>query len=167
MGFKIKADDLTGGGRGKPLPNGKYLVTIESAGPETKDNGTQLAVQCGNIRLPDGAGEFEQRDGTTYRIGQRKLFDRQWWDHKNEQAQAIGQRMIARQAVALGLMEKPEKGAEVEFPYEDVGEYADAIVGKDVIVVTRLKAKANASGPVRDEDGAVVMEPQIVEWLAL
>ncbi len=167
MGFRVKGEDLVGGGRGKPLPNGKYLVTIESAGAETKDNGTQLAVQCGNIRTPDGATEFEQRDGTLYRIGNRKLFDRQWWDHKNEQAAQLGQRMIARQAVALGLMEKVEKGAEAEFPYEDVQAYAEDIVGKDALVVTRLRAKKDKAGVVKDEDGAVVMEPQIMEWLAL
>ena len=50
-------------------------------------------------------------------------------------------------------------------------EYVEAAIPTpaegEVLVKTQLKAKRNAQGAVKDEEGQVVMEPNIVEWLAL
>lgn len=169
MGFKIAGNDLVGGGRGAPLPNGTYRVTVEHAGVETKENGTQITRQYGNIRVPNGSSaEFELPDGGTYRIGNRKVFARSWWDQKNEQAAAIGQRELAREAIAAGLMPAVAKGEEADFPFDSPEAYAEAVTGKELLIKTRLKARNDKQGkPVKDDEGNAVLEPQVVEWLAL
>lgn len=167
MGFRIKGEDMEGG-RGRPLPAGTYWVLVEEAGVDTKDNGTQVTRRYGNIRTPDGAVEFELPDDSLYRIGARKVFARSWWDHTNEDAESIGQRELAREAVALGLMTKPGKGEEAEFPFDSPDDYVEAIAGRELKIRTRLRAKKNKSGsPMLDDDGSPMLEPEVVEWLPL
>ena len=94
-------------------------------------------------------------------------FARSWFNHTNEQAQSIGQRELMREAIALGLVVKPAKGQDVEFPFDTPEMYAQEITGKDVLVRTQLRAKRTKDGPVKDDEGNAVLEPSVVEWLAL
>ena len=168
MSFKIAGSDLAGGGRGAPLPNGIYQVLVEEANVEQRENGTQVTRRYGNIRCRDGTTQVELPDGSMYHIGNRKLFARSWWEHTNAQAAQIGQRELAREAIALGLMQAPAKGAEAEFPFEAPEAYATEITGKELLVKTRLRAKMGKDKkPVKDEEGNVQMEPEVIEWLAL
>ena len=150
--FSATQEDFSGGG--KPLPPRSYKVMVLEAKVETTENGTRLTRMYGNIRTPEGAVEFENGDGTTYRIGNRKLFARSWIDHKNEQAQQIGQREIKREAVSAGLMQKPAKGETVELDYPSFEDYAQALIGREVLVRTKI-GKNN-----RDEEVA-----EIATWL--
>ena len=164
--------------QGRPLPNGIYLVNVEEAGPESVDNGSQLARRYGNIRTREGATEFTLPDGSSYRIGGRKLFKRSWIDHKNPKAAEIGQREIKHEAAAAGLMEKPVKGgAAVELEFGSWGEYAAALVGKELLVRAQQKAKLTYANnpttgarelvPVLDDDNNPVFEAEVVDWLAV
>ena len=167
MSFKVKGEDLVGG-RGKPLPNGTYLATVEQAAVVAKENGTQVERRYGSLRTVDGADEFELPSGDTYRIGNRKLFARSWWDHTNEQAASIGQRELMREAIALRLVAKPEKGQSAEFPFDTPEAYAEEITGREVKVRTRLKQRIGKDKkPVLDDDGQPVFEPEVVEYLAI
>ena len=168
MSFTVKGDDLVGG-RGAPLPNRVYLATIEVAEAQQKDNGKQVWRQYGNLRdAESGLTEFEQADGSTYHIGNRKVSSWSWWQHNNPDAERIGQRELFREAVALGLVEKPEKGQETVFPFETAEDYATEIVGREVKIKTRLRQKQTKDKkPVTDEDGNPVFEAGVVEWLAI
>jgi len=167
VAFVVKGEELVGG-RGAPLPNGTYLATIEVAEAQQKDNGKQVWRQYGNLRTPDGATEFELPSGDVYRIGNRKVSSWSWWQHSNADAERIGQRELFREAVALGLVEKPGKGESAEFPFETADEYATEIVGREVKIRTRLRAKQTRDKkPVLDDDGNPVFEAEVSEWLAV
>lgn len=145
-------DDFAGGG--KPLPPRAYKVTVLEAKVEETENGHRLTRMYGNIRTPEGAVEFENGDGKTFRIGNRKLFARSWIDHKNEQAASIGQREIKREALSAGLLAKPAKGETTELDYPSFEDYAQALIGRDVIVRTKIAKNQ------RDEEVA-----EIATWL--
>lgn len=122
---------------GKPLPPRAYKATVLDAKVEATENGTRLTRMYGNLRTPEGDVEFA--DGaSTFRIGARKLFARSWIDHKNEQAAKIGQREIKREAISAGLMRKPGKGETTELEYDSWEAYANALIGRDVVVRTKL-----------------------------
>ena len=166
MSFKVKSDDMFGG-KGKPLPNGVYRATIEQADAEDLENGTQIRLRWGNIRVADGATEFELPDGTMYRIGNRKVFDRQWYEHQNEDAAAIGQRMVMLQAVALRFVELPERGSnsELEFPFSGPLAYVEAVLGKECLIRTRLRQRLDRQKkPARDEAGDPIFDAEVVEY---
>jgi hypothetical protein len=159
---------------GAKLPNGTYLATVESAQAEATENGTRLTRMYGNIRTPEGAVEFAQNGSGTFRIGNRKLFARSWIDHNNEKAAEIGQREIKREAVSAGLLAKPVEGQTTELDFADWDVYANALVGRDVLVRTKIKsrnkdAKAeyenSTTTPERRAELEAEFEPQIVAWI--
>ena len=139
----ITPDDL--GGRGKPLPNAKYRGTIESATISPETNGTRLVLQVGQLATPDGATEIAGLNGDApYRIGNRKVFVREWTDHQNDQAADIGRKRIKQLLVATGLVAKPEKGQSVEVPFQTFEEVAGAVTGCSFMFTskqTRRKTK--------------------------
>ena len=139
--FEIGFDDLTP--QGKPLPGGKYLVDVyEAMEEETEQGNVRVMRQYGNIRLPGGEVEFTATDGSTYHIGDRRLFARSWWTHTNEQANAIGHKELGQEAVAAGLMEAPVKGEPKKgFPFATAAEYAEALRGKTLLVTVRQKVR--------------------------
>lgn len=121
----------------KPLPEGKYTVTVEEARVEQKDNGTSFFRRYGNIRYNGGSTTLTLPNGTTFTIGNRKLFARSWIDHNNEKAAEIGQREIKKEAIAVGLMQKPtaEQSSDLDFPSWE--SYAEALIGRDVTVMVK------------------------------
>lgn len=166
------SDDFAGG---RTLPDAVYRATILEAKVETTDNGSRLTRMYGNLRTPTGETEFANGDGQPFRIGNRKLFARSWIDHKNEQAASIGQREIKREAVATGLMQKPKKGETVELDFDDWNTYANALVGREVLVRTKAEKQYEAGGvrvrkpsPEQVANGEVKLvgeEARVVAWL--
>lgn len=153
-------------GRGRPLPDNVYRVTVEEVRIDTKANGTQLVRRYGNIRTREGATEFAMPDSSTFKIGQRKIFARSWIDHKHPDARRIGQQEIKREAVAAGLMPKPAKGETTELNYDSWEAYAVALNGRDELVRTRQVPRQDASGsPKLDAEGQPVIDVEVVEWL--
>lgn len=137
------ADDFNSN---RTLPDSLYRVTVLDAKVEQTDNGSRLTRMYGNIRTPDGATEVANGNGQPFRIGNRKLFARSWIDHTNEQAASIGQREIKREAVAAGLMQKPKKGETVELDFESWDSYANALIGREVLVRTKAEKQYEAGG---------------------
>lgn len=171
----ISHDDVTP--QGRPLPNGEYRATVLDAQVVTKERGTSFVRQYGNLRTRDGATEVPGTNGDApFRIGARRLFDRQWIDHQTEKAQEIGLRMLKLEAVSAGFVPKPAKGEHVELPFNDWQEYAAALVGKDVLVRTRLKTRyigadgktVSAPTPEQIASGELTerTEPEIAAWLS-
>lgn len=160
--LKSTADDFVGG---RPLPNAEYRATVVQAQVEQTENGKRLTRMYGNLRTREGATELALPDGSTFRIGARKLFARSWIEHSNEQAQSIGTREIKREAVSAGLMPKPAKGETVELPFDSWEEYANALTGREVIVRTQLKPKGVNKLSTPEEKAKAEKEAQIVAWL--
>ena len=171
--LSASAEDFAVGGR--TLPPSKLRATILDARIEDHANGKRLYRMYGNLTTPDGATEIPPvNGGAPFRIGNRKLFARSWIEHTNVQAQQIGNREIKHEAVAAGLMRKPEKGETVELDVND--EYAASLVGKTVLVQTKVrKSFKNAMtgafvlnpSPEALDKGEVVAEEQaeIANWL--
>lgn len=172
----LSANEADFGGQGKPLPVREYRVTVLDAKVEKTDNGTRLTRMYGNIRTKEGATEFTNGDGAPYRIGNRKLFARSWIDHVSVKAAEIGQREIKREAVSAGLLQKPGKGETTELNYDNWELYAQELVGKEVLVRTKLSPKWRDKGtnqivreptPEQMSNGDVVKsdEAEIATWL--
>lgn len=161
----LSADASDFAPRGRPLPNRIYLATVEEVSINELENGTQLARRYGNLRTEQGAGEFEMPDGSTFTIGQRKVFCRSWIDHKNEKAAQIGQGEIKREAVAAGLMKKPEKGQKTSLDFKDWPSYAEALAGKDVRIRTKQIKRMKNGQLVKDDEGNEIIDVEVAEWL--
>lgn len=163
----LSADAADFAPRGRPLPNRVYLATVEEVSINELDNGTQLARRYGNLRTEQGAGEFELPDGSTFTIGNRKVFHRSWIDHKVELAAKIGQGEIKREAVAAGLMKKPEKGATTTLDFESWPSYAEALAGKDVKIRTKQVKRLGKDRKtvMKDDDGREIIDVEVAEWL--
>jgi hypothetical protein len=151
--------------QGAKLPDGTYIATVESAVVEKTENGTRLTRMYGNIRTKDGATEFSTNGSGTFFIGNRKLFARSWIDHSNEQAASIGVREIKREAVSAGLLQKPAVGQTTELAFDDFDSYANALVGRDVLVRTKLKPRNKEDKAKQAAGETVELEPQIIAWL--
>jgi len=154
-------------GRGRPLPDKTYRATIEEASVETTDNGKQLARRYGNLRTIDGNTEFELPDGSVFRIGNRKVFARSWFQHSNEQAQRIGLSEIKREAISAGLVSKPAKGESVELNFDSFEELAQALVGREVIIRTRQESRKDrvTKKVLKDADGNVIVDVRVGDWI--
>lgn len=131
----ITSDDL--GGRGKPLPNAKYRGTIETATISPETNGTRLVLQVGQLTTPEGSGEMQNGGSEPYRIGNRKVFVREWTDHSSEQAADIGRKRIKQLLVATGLVAKPTAGQSVEVPFQTYEEVASAVAGRSFLFTSK------------------------------
>jgi hypothetical protein len=161
--------------RGRTLPERVYLAEVEEAAVEVTeagDNGEpkkqRLTRRYGNIRLPDGTTEFQLADGSTFRIGNRKLFNRSWTVHTSAEAQRIGNGEIKREAVAAGLMEKPTKEKPSELNYPSWDEYANALVGKTVRVRVRHEVRVDrATGKVVNDPAtdAPIVDARVADYL--
>lgn len=127
----------TQGGRGAPLPNAKWAGIVEEAGVQPEANGTRFFARLGQITTPEGSGEYINGQAQPYRVGNRKVFVREWTDHQSTQATEIGQRRIKQFILAAGLVAKPAKGAQVVVPFESYDEIASAIVGKRILFTSR------------------------------
>ena len=138
----ITTEDM--GGRGKPLPNAKWRVTVESAQVGPDGNGTRLVLQTGQITTPEGALEYTN-GSLPYVIGNRKIFVREWTDHQSEQAAVIGRKRIKQLLVATGIVPKPEKGESVSDPFNSYDELAEAVVGRSMLVTTRQTRRKTKS----------------------
>src|SRR2546430_17699264 len=101
--------------KGRPLPDRVYKATILEAKIESyagtdkngqPTSGTRLTRTYGNLRTPEGEVEFALPNGDTFRIGQRKVFARDWIDHTNQQQTEIGNGKIKQEAVASGIVSK-------------------------------------------------------------
>lgn len=153
--------------KGRILPEGLYQTVVEMAGPNELEPGkTQLQRRYGNLRR-EGQTEFTVADGTTFRIGNRKLFARSWIDHPNADAARIGQQEIKREAIAAGLMVKPEKGGpatELDFP--SWASYAEALVSRELTVRVRHKPRVKNGEPVLDDGGQPIIDAEVVDWVA-
>lgn len=162
----LSADAADFAPRGRPLPNRVYVATVEEVSINELDNGTQLARRYGNLRTEDGTTEFEMPDGSTFTIGQRKVFSRSWIDHKNEIAARIGQNEIKREAVAASLMKKPEKGGKpTTLDFKDWPTYAEALAGKDLKIRTKQVKRMKNGAVVKDDEGREVIDVEVAEWL--
>lgn len=145
--------------RGATLPNGTYRVTVESVGPREKGKGTELARQYGNIRTRSGATEIPQADGSTYKIGNRKLFSGDWIDHENPEAVKVGHSRLTQEAIAAGLMQKPTtESPESDLPFPSWESYGTALVGREVLVTV-------ASRTYKDKAGENKTEAEIKGWV--
>lgn len=164
----LSADASDFAPRGRPLPNRVYLATVEEVSINELDNGSQLARRYGNLRTEQGATEFEMPDGTTFTIGQRKVFHRSWIDHKVEMAAKIGQGEIKREAVAAGLMKKPEKGGpQTTLDFDSWPKYAEALAGRDVKIRTKQikRMSKDKKTVLKDDDGREIIDVEVAEWL--
>jgi len=161
----ITHDDVQG--RGRPLPDKTYRATIEEAAVETTDKGKRLTRRYGNLRTVEGATEFELADGSVFRIGNRKLFNRSWFEHENEQAQRIGLGEIKREVISAGLAAKPGKGESVELNFASFEELAQALVGRDVILRSRQETRKDkvTKKVVKDEEGNTVTDVRVADYL--
>lgn len=161
----ITHDDVQG--RGRPLPDKSYRATIEEASIEVTDNGKRLTRRYGNLRTIEGATEFEMADGSVFRIGNRKLFNRSWFEHANEQAQRIGLGEIKRECISAGLVQKPAKGESVELNFDTFEELAQALVGRDVILRSKQETrKDKATGKaLKDEEGVAIVDVRVDAYL--
>ena len=140
---------------GNPLPPGTYRATVESAQPEERGGGTTLKLMLGNLRTKDGAGEFEYQ-GKTFTIGNRKVFASHWLDHSNPAAAEVGHSFIKKLLISAGIIEN-KVGA--EDPYDSTDEMVQDIVGKEVIVVTKLRT-------YKGTDGEQKQDPDVVTYAA-
>lgn len=127
----------TQGGRGAPLPNAKWSGVVEEASVTQEANGSRLFVRLGQLTTPDGSGEYTNGGGAPYRIGNRKVFVREWTDHTSTQAQEIGQRRIKQMIVAAGLVAAPAKGEKVDVPFQSFEEVASALTGKRMLFTSK------------------------------
>lgn len=162
--------------RGRLLPEGEYVVTVEEAKAEQRTNGVQWSRRYGNIRNATGATEFLLPDGNTFRIGNRKLFNRSWIKHTNPDAQRIGNTEIMKEAISATLADKPEKGKPSTLMYDletedGQSEYASALAGRDVKVRVRHRTRQEQVNgkPVTNEDGSpkMVTDAEIADYLAI
>lgn len=174
MAWELDGDALNP--QGKPLPDNTYVCEIEQAVVEEKENGTRVSVQYGSLRLPDGATEFQLADGTLFRIGNRKVFSRSWWEHSglatSEQTQSIGRRELARLAIAVGLVEKPPKGAKFTMPFETAEELAAQLGGKSLKIRTKQQKRTRklADGTkveALDDEGQQIIDVNVNQWEAI
>jgi hypothetical protein len=156
--------------RGRLLPEGEYVITVEEAKPESAGNGTQWSRRYGNIRTPSGATEFGLMDGSTFRIGNRKLFKRSWITHPNSEAKRIGNTEILKEAIATAVIPKPTKEAPSTLPFdletpEGAAEYATTLAGRDVKV--RVRHKTRDSKEIDPETGKAkkVTDAEIVDYV--
>lgn len=160
--------------QGRLLPEGTYRATVEEASIEKTANGTRLSRRCGNVRGRNGEAELALPDGSTFRIGNRKLFARSWIDHTNADAARIGNREIKKEAVSAGLMPKPEKGGSSDLNFPGWPEYAQALVGRDVLVRVKHEQRMEqvqapngtmVKQPAKDADGNPIVDVRIADWL--
>jgi hypothetical protein len=151
----VTADDLKSG-VGAPLPPRAYRATVETAEAVDVGGGRQLKIMMGNLRTKEGATEF-QNNGGTYRIGNRKLFDRAWVRHNNPQAASIGRQNIIKLLVSAGIIPN-EPG--VEDPFDSEEDLINGIVGKEVTVFTKQKTR-DKPGP----DGEPVVDAEVAAYL--
>lgn len=143
----LKMDESDFKAQGRTLPPRDYRATILDARIEATENGKRLTRMYGNLRTPDGATEIPPvNGGAPFRIGNRKLFARSWIEHTNEQAQSIGNREIKHEAVSAGLVPKPAKGESIELDVNDT--YAASLVGKDVLVRTKVRTSYKDNGVI-------------------
>lgn len=145
MSLLTISQDDTKGGKGAALPARTYRFTVEEAKIEEIGGGTSLTGRLGNLRTKEGAGEFEH-NGSTYHIGNRKVFFRHWVDHTNAKAAEVGQSFIKRLALSTGLVPVPSNGEKVELDFESWPAFAEAIVGKDGLVLTKQRHRKGADG---------------------
>ena len=134
------SEDTKAGGVGKPLPDRVWTATVLAAVTESskKGVGKRVAATLGQFRDRDGSPQITLADGSTYTPGNRKVFDRQWFEYPpNAQAEAIGQKFLKRQAMSAGLMPVPRNGDKAELTFDSWDDYADALVGREVTVRTK------------------------------
>src|SRR5256884_6072104 len=125
---------------GATIPPGIYRVTLEAVGQKGYANGIQLERQYGNIRSREGATEIDHNGGT-FRFGNRKLFAHSWIEHTNPKAAAAGKAQIVREAAALGVMQKPEKGETGELSFDSWEEDGNGIAGGGGLVKMGLETR--------------------------
>lgn len=171
----ITHDDVQG--RGRPLPDKTYRATIEEAAAEdySKTNGNgesyvagrRLRLQFGNMRTTQGTTEFEMADGSVFRIGNRKVFDRLWFEHESEQTQRIGLSSIKRLAISAGLAAKPGKGESTELNFDSFEELAQALVGREVVVRTKQETRTDkkTKKAVLDADGNPTIDVRVGDYV--
>ena len=98
-------DTEVGGGLGKPLPARRwYTGDIEVAEPQPHDSATEgrVFIQVGSILDADsGQGEFVDGGGASYRIGNRKIFERIWLGFTGNNADKVNQ-IAVQQLKELG-----------------------------------------------------------------
>ncbi len=84
--------------------------------------------------------------------GNRKVFDRQWYEQDNPKAQEIGVRTLKQQAMSAGLMAKPVGDGSSELDFASWDAYATALVGQTVTVKTKQERAQtkNAAGKYVD-----------------
>lgn len=154
----ITNDDIQGG-RGAPLPNTKWSGVVEEASIQQEGNSTRLFVRLGQLTTPDGSSEYVNGGSSPYRIGNRKVFVREWTDHPSTMAAQIGQRRIKQMVVAAGLVPAPKKGESVEDPFQTFEEVASALVGKRILFtskqVTRKTKDAQGNLVTKFEDDGI------------
>ena len=99
------ADTTVGGAGGAPLPARRwYTGTIETAElqPHELAEGGRAFVQVGDIADADtGSNEFATTDGGTYRIGNRKVFERIWLGYLGNNSETVN-RIAVQQLKELG-----------------------------------------------------------------
>lgn len=166
---EITFDDIAP--RGKPLPDGTYKATVieatlENYSGKNRDgvptSGTRLKRTYGNLRTKDGATEFQLPNGDLFRIGNRKLFARDWIDHTDTQQTEIGNTKIKQEAVSAGIVVRPEKGQKVSFDYADkMSEYTSVLLGRDVTFDTKQKTREKDGAVVKGDDGQPIVDVNI------
>jgi len=166
MSFDIGMDDLRG--PNQPWPEKvKFVGTIQEATVDTSEKGTQCVVEIGSITA-NGQSEVTQQDGSTFNIGNRIQFVRLWWDHQNPKAAQAGHGQLASMAIALGLMQKPEKGQRVPFPYETAEATMEAFKGKAISFQIKNEGRKDKTTkePVLDDDGQQIIDSRPGRWEA-
>lgn len=159
------SDDLRTG-RGRPLPNRVWRATVIQAQPAIKPTGAQLETRLSAFRDREGNTTVTLPDGSEYTPGKRIVFDRQWVEQENPKAAEIGQRMVKKLAMSAGLMAVPQNGQRAELDFETWDAFAQALVGRDVLVRTKqVRAQVkNAAGvyvdAFEDADGTKTDQPE-------
>ena len=168
MSILTATSDDVGGKGGRPLPNAKWASIIEEAQANMPDgNGTRFFARLGQITTPEGSSEYTNGDASApYRIGNRKVFVREWTDHTSQQAVEIGERRIKQLLMATGIIPKPEKGKAVDLAAlfgtttesETYEKIAQAVVGRRVVFTSKQRPRLTKQ---QNEQGVEVLVPKL------
>lgn len=172
MSWELGAEELAP--RGSVWPNGWYQGTVSEAGPDAKQNGTQLFARFDDITTLDGEKRVANGDGSVFNIGERPFFVREWFDHSNEQSVQIGRRNVMALLLATGNAEEVEVDGKkrIRTELDSIEAIAEAIAGKRVAfkVAQQKRTRKLGDGTKEvqvDEEGKEIVDVRAVAFKAL
>jgi hypothetical protein len=107
LDFQPFTDDDLQPPSGPDIPKGSYTTALHSCVVDEKDTGTQLVFRWHEYLTADGADEaVDAGTGTTVRLHNRTMFQREWVTQNSAEAQRIGRQRLTQVAKAIGIAEE-------------------------------------------------------------